>query len=77
MDIDYLFDAPGGAKTWRDKVSGEALELCEAIEKRIEDTGQAPSWARVSDALSKHGMTISPSAVGMYYRKRFPQLRRQ
>jgi hypothetical protein len=77
MDIDYLFDASQNAKTWRDKVSGEALELCEAIEKRIEDTGQAPSWVRVSDALSKVGVTASAGSVGMYYRKRFPQLRRQ
>jgi hypothetical protein len=77
MDIDYLFDASQNAKTWRDKVSGEALELCEAIEKRIEGTGKAPSWVRVADALAKHGVTTSASSVGGYYRKRFPQLRRQ
>jgi hypothetical protein len=76
MDIDYLFDA-SRPKQWRDKVTGEALKLCEAIEKRIEDTGQAPSWVRISEALAKHGVTTSATAVGMYYRKRFPQLRRQ
>jgi hypothetical protein len=77
MDIDYLFDTSRDTQTWRNKVSGEALELCEAIEKRIEATGQAPSWVRVSDALAKHGVTTSAGSVGMYYRKRFPQLRRQ
>lgn len=74
MDIDDLFDTTRTVGNWRSGVSGEALELCEAIEARIEEMQTLPEWTKVSKALHRLGVSISASSVGNHYRNKYPQL---
>lgn len=77
MDIDELFDHTRTLETWRDKIDGEALALCESVEARIEETHQRPHWSKLTERLQDLGVSVSDSAVGQYYRQRYPFLRRK
>lgn len=77
MDVDELFEsARARTETWRDRVEDEALNLCLAVEERIEKTQKRPSWTKMADRLGEMGVTVSPMTVGAYYRSRYPFLRR-
>ena len=76
-DIDELFQLGAGSnQQWRLRVHGEALELCEKVEARIEETGQRPHWRKMASRLKELGFPISDASVGDYYREKYPQLRR-
>lgn len=77
MDIDELFEnARSRTETWRDRVEGEARDLCEAVEARIEETGKRPTWTKLAERLGELGFSVSAMTVGAYYRNRYPFLRR-
>lgn len=77
MDIDDIFEPGVGAtQNWRHRVQGEALELCEKIEARIEETRERPNWRKFASALRGLGFQISDASLGDHYRERYPFLRK-
>lgn len=72
MDVDNIFDS--AHKSWRQRVKGEALQLCETVEARME-TGERPSWTVLTNRLNELGVEASRSTVSIYYRTKYPNLR--
>ena len=77
MDIDALFDTRRTGTTWRDGLEGETLKDIEELEARIEQTRKKPNWTKLAEDLTNEGYPISAAAVGDYYRKRYPFLKRK
>lgn len=67
-DLDVLFGGKGAGQTWRNTLTGEALELVEQVERRIVESGARPVFTRVASVLQRHGVTISSSSVGDHFR---------
>lgn len=69
-DIDHLFsnDHHEARRTWRDRLTGDALKAIETMEAAMHDRGTPPNYVKVEAMLKSFGVSVSAQQIGTYYR---------
>lgn len=69
-DIDELFtnDAHNKRRTWRDRLTGQALADIERMETAMAKRGTPPNYVKVEAMLRAHGINITAQQIGAHYR---------
>lgn len=68
MDVDDLMTGKPRGGSWRNLLRGDALELVEAIEDDIVETGRRPQFMMVTDRLNRLGVSVTHSTVSRHFK---------